>query len=61
VPVSRRKWEFELRRAGCEIRRTKKAHYAIYRGNEFIDGYAVKHPGDYVLDVYVRRIRKKLG
>jgi hypothetical protein len=58
---SRRRFEVEIERAGCSIRRTSKGHFLVIdRNGNRIEGYDVRHPGNEVSDVYVKKVRKAI-
>lgn len=61
MPLKKRDLEREIKAAGCSIEMTKKGHFIVLDpdGNP-IEGYAVRHPGNYVLDKYVSKVRKAL-
>ena len=61
MPVNRRKFEKEIRGAGYLIRRTSKGHFLVVDpSGDTIAGYAVRHPGNEVADVYVKQVRKAI-
>jgi hypothetical protein len=61
MPVDARKLLKEIRAAGCSVQRTKKGHLLVLdsSGNP-IESFAIRHPGNYVLDCYAYPIRKIL-
>jgi len=61
MPMSRRKFEKEIKEAGCSVMRRSKGHFFVIdsHGN-VIEGYAVRHPGNEVTDVYIKKVRKAL-
>ena len=61
MPLSKKRLESEIKIAGCSLKRTSKGHFLVIDPDgQPIAGYAVRHPGNEVSDVYIKKIRKTL-